>query len=236
LSMMLEPCQRCCWALRPCTSSSLSHKRGRSRGPSLRRVMLSRPSLLPYGPIRRPPGSARLPVWRLYALAAPRSQARGRGGPLQFPSPPSERSASLTAGGSSALHVQGLRAFRGLRPDTPDSAPPCPFRVGLTPRQTSRDAADRSVAPSMRLSTLGFGAGRFPPTPPACYQAPWRLPGRDLHPLAVTSLRATRSDQPTHLLPVARALSTRSILPIPAISGSRFGSLRRLDGGASADQ
>lgn len=123
----------------------------------------------------------------------PSRSARGRGGPLQFPPPPSERSTPLTAGGSSALRFQVLRAFHGLRPDTPGSAPPCPFRVGLTPRQVLRNVADRSVAPSKRLSTLGFNARRFPLTLPACYQAPWRLPGRDSHPLAVTSLRATRS-------------------------------------------
>ena len=37
------------------------------------------------------------------------------------------------------------------------------------------------LLPSKRLSTLGFDAGRFPPTPPACYPAPWRLPGPDFH-------------------------------------------------------
>ncbi len=36
--------------------------------------------------------------------------------------------------------------------------------------------------------TLGFDAGRFPPTPPACYRASWQLPGPDLHRLAGTSL------------------------------------------------
>jgi len=38
------------------------------------------------------------------------------------------------------------------------------------------------------LSTLGFDAERFPPTPPACYRASWQLPGRDLHRQATTSL------------------------------------------------
>src|SRR6266545_4770820 len=52
-----------------------------------------------YDPLRRPPGSMRLPARRLYAPAAPRPHARGRGGPLQFPPPPSERSASHYGGG-----------------------------------------------------------------------------------------------------------------------------------------
>ena len=38
------------------------------------------------------------------------------------------------------------------------------------------------------LSTLGFDAGRFPPTPPACYRASWQLPGPDLHRRATASL------------------------------------------------
>jgi hypothetical protein len=36
--------------------------------------------------------------------------------------------------------------------------------------------------------TLGFDAGRFPPTPPACYRASWQLPGPDSHRQATTSL------------------------------------------------
>jgi hypothetical protein len=40
----------------------------------------------------------------------------------------------------------------------------------------------------MWLSTLGFDAGRFPPTPPACYPAPWHLPGPDSHRPADASL------------------------------------------------
>ena len=141
-------------------------------------------------------------------------QTRGRVGPLQFPPPPSERSAPHTAGGSSALRLQALHAFHGLHRDTPGSAPPwSPHGVGITPRQASLDATDRSVAPPLSgLSTLGFDAGRYPPTPPACYQAPWRLPGRDSHPLAETSLRTPtiRSSSPPPSDPIARALWTRS--------------------------
>jgi len=39
--------------------------------------------------------------------------------------------------------------------------------------------------------TLGFDAGRFPPTPPACYRASWQLPGPDSHRQATTSLSTT---------------------------------------------
>ncbi len=42
--------------------------------------------------------------------------------------------------------------------------------------------------PHHGLLTLHFDAGRFPPTPAACYRAPWRLPGPDFHRLATTSL------------------------------------------------
>ncbi len=44
------------------------------------------------------------------------------------------------------------------------------------------------LLPPKGPSTLGFDAGRFPPTPPACYPAPWRLPGPDFHRLADASL------------------------------------------------
>ena len=43
--------------------------------------------------------------------------------------------------------------------------------------------------PPKGLLTLRFDAGRLPPTPAACYRAPWRLPGPDSHRLADTSLR-----------------------------------------------
>jgi len=110
-----------------------------------------------------------------------------------------------------------------------------PFRVGLTPRQTSRTAADRSVATSKRLPTLGFDVRRFPLPSPACYQAPWRLPGRDFHPLVVTSLRATRSCQAKPPPSVARALWTRSTPPIPPRSYSLRLPHQGLDEVATAD-
>jgi hypothetical protein len=45
--------------------------------------------------------------------------------------------------------------------------------------------------PLQGLLTLGFDAGRFPPTPPACYRASWQLPGPDSHRQATTSLSTT---------------------------------------------
>jgi hypothetical protein len=46
-----------------------------------------------------------------------------------------------------------------------------------------------TLLPLTGLSTLGFDAGRFPPTPPVCYRASWQLPGPDSHRQATTSLR-----------------------------------------------
>ena len=40
------------------------------------------------------------------------------------------------------------------------------------------------LLPPKGLSTLRFDAGRFPPTPAACYRASWQLPGPDFHRLA----------------------------------------------------
>jgi hypothetical protein len=42
--------------------------------------------------------------------------------------------------------------------------------------------------PPTGLVTLGFDPARFQTEPPACYRAPWRLPGPDSHRLATASL------------------------------------------------
>src|SRR6266508_652887 len=169
------------------------------------RVLLSRGLKRYYGRLRRPPGtpptSREQPVIGRDAPTASLRRPPGRGGPPQFPPPPSERSTPHTPGGSSGPHIQALHPFHGLHPDFPGSAPPCPpkGRV-LTTRQASLHAADRSVAPPEGLSTLGFDPARFPTEPPACYRASWQLPGRDSHPLATTSLcwiRSTHQPPPT---------------------------------------
>jgi hypothetical protein len=148
-----------------------------------------------YGHLRRPPGCLPLPSSSLVigrtAPTKPRSLP-GRGGPLQFPPPLSERSAPSTPGSPSRLRFQDLRRFHGLRPSAPGSAPPRPTHTGrrVTTRQASLHVTDRSVAhPHPGRSTLGFDPARFQTTPPACYRAPWRLPGPDSHRQATTSLR-----------------------------------------------
>jgi hypothetical protein len=67
----------------------------------------------------------------------------GRGGPPQFPPPPSERSAPRTPDSPSRLPFQDLHRFHGLHRDSRGSALSHP----LTTRQASLDATDRSVAP-----------------------------------------------------------------------------------------
>ena len=138
--------------------------------------------------------------------------ARGRGGLPQFPHRPSNRSAPSTPGGSSRLRFQALHRFPGLRPDFPGSAPPCPL-AGLASRggRIHFNVTDRPVAPPTGLLTLGFDAGRFPPTPPACYPAPWRLPGPDFHRLADASLRSDQVTRWHHLrIPGHTKLRTRT--------------------------
>lgn len=143
-----------------------------------------------YGPLRHPPGCRRLPgsspVIRLHLPRLPYSWA-GEGFPsscihrrtVPFPIP---RRVPRRCS-------QVLRAFRGLRRDTRNSAPASsPGGVSFTRRQDSRHAADRSFAPPGGLATLRFGAERFHSTPAACYRAPWRLPGPDFHRLADASL------------------------------------------------
>jgi hypothetical protein len=40
------------------------------------------------------------------------------------------------------------------------------------------------------LTVLGSSPARFQAEPPACYRAPWRLPGPDFHRQATTSFRS----------------------------------------------
>jgi hypothetical protein len=73
-------------------------------------------------------------------------------------------------------------------------------RLSLSPLTRARSRRGRlrltlrtaRSLPLEGLLTLRFDAGRFPPTPAACYRAPWRLPGPDSHRLATTSFRPSQ--------------------------------------------
>ena len=144
------------------------------------------------------PGSS--PVIGRRAPAVIRSPL-GRGGPLQFPPPLSERSEPLTPRSPSRLRFQALHRFLGLRPSTPGSALPAPH-----PSDGSSDDAaaslhvtDRSVAhPHTGVLDAGLRPARFQTKPPACYRASWQLPGPDFHRQATTSLRDQSST--THMI------------------------------------
>src|SRR5215211_7203125 len=106
-----------------------------------------------YGRLRRPPGSPPLPgstpVIGRNTPTAPSRRLPGRGGPPQFPPPPSERSAPSTPRSSSGLRS---RLFTPSVAFAVRDAAGSPFlpprRTGtLTARQASLDATDRSVAP-----------------------------------------------------------------------------------------
>ena len=59
-----------------------------------------------------------------------------------------------------------------------------PFGLESRGRKVRLMLRTGQLLPPLRLLTLRFDAGRFPPTPVVCYPAPWRLPGPDLHRLA----------------------------------------------------
>src|SRR5918994_6320150 len=128
------------------------------------RVLLSRRLKRYYGRLRLPPGTqttSRLSTGYRTRRSdnTPSTGPPGRGGPPQFPPPPSERSEPSYAGRFLGAAIQDLHPFHGLRRDERGSAPPLPHpkRAGvLTTRQTSLNASDRSVAPPTGLLTLRF--------------------------------------------------------------------------------
>jgi hypothetical protein len=74
-----------------------------------------------------------------------------------------------------------------------------------------------SRSPFKGLLTLGIDPARFQAEPPACYRAPWRLPGRDFHPLPTTSLC---SDQVTRST-TSKTLGTLPRCGVISVGGSR---------------
>jgi hypothetical protein len=60
----------------------------------------------------------------------------------------------------------------------------------LTARRLRFMLRTAQLLPLEGLLTLGFDPARFQAAPPACYRAPWRLPGSDFHQLATASLQS----------------------------------------------
>ena len=154
------------------------------------RVVLSQALKRYYDPIRHPSGPVRLPGGTVIRTGCSRSAATGAGEGF-----PSSRTHPLTIPLSlprrvpRRLHLQVLGAFHGLRRDFSGSAPSCPL-AGLASRGCKIRVMLRAgqSLPPKGLSTLRFDAGRFPPTPAACYWASWQLPRPDSHRLASTGL------------------------------------------------
>ncbi len=208
--------------MRPCTDLSLNDTRERSRGPSHHRRLCcpAAPAVL-----RPPPTPSRLDATsRLTVIRTGCSQAASPGAEEGLP--------------SSRHHLPHVpRPLRREVPRrcTPGSSrlpwpSPCysglgssllPFGLGFRRGRLRLMLRTARLLPPTWLLTLRFDAGRFPPTPPACYRASWQLPGRDLHPLAVTSLRAhsitSRASPPPGR--IKRALWARSTRPTRAGSG-----------------
>ena len=155
----------------------------------------------PAQPVLRPPPTPTRPggpLPEVIGYRTPRSGSKtrrppGRGGPPQFPPPPSIRSAPHTPGSPSRLRF--YTASMAFTLISEGSALPAPPEDG-----TSNDAAGFAScygphrrSPLTGLSTLGSGPARFQAKPPACYRASWQLPGPDSHRQATTSLRTRRS-------------------------------------------
>jgi hypothetical protein len=174
----------------------------RSSGPSLTAgsVVSSVQAVL------RPPPTPTRPVFPLPVVTGYRAplsggtntagRRAGEGLPSSrrhLPTVPSPLRREVLRGCNKALHP-----VHGLRPIGPGSAPPLPARRRHFSRRGRLRLTLRTgqVAPPQKgVSTLGFDPAHFQTEPPACYRASWRLPGRDSHPLATTSLCSIRSSQ-----------------------------------------
>jgi hypothetical protein len=94
---------------------------------------------------------------RVGGASLPRTAIRrspGRGGPPQFPPPPSEGSAPHTPRSPSRLHLQGLHRFHGLRPGFAGSALPAPTAEGWTYNDAAGFAS--CYGPLSRFPCKGF--------------------------------------------------------------------------------
>src|SRR5918994_5872692 len=107
------------------------------------RVLLSRRLKRYYGRLRLPPGTqttSRLSTGYRTRRSdnTPSTGPPGRGGPPQFPPPPSERSEPSYAGRFLGAAIQDLHPFHGLRRDSRGSAPPLPHPRGRASQRRGR--------------------------------------------------------------------------------------------------
>src|SRR5215216_4200147 len=214
----LGSCRGCCWALRPCTDLSLNAKHERSRGPSHhRRLCCPAGSSGTTTPSDALPARCDFPLEQLYAPAPPRPQARGRGGPPQFPPPPSARSAPLTPGGSSTVHARLFPSSMAFALLLRARLLLGPFRVGLTTRQASLHAADRTVAPPTGALDAALRRRAFPPNAGSLLPGLLAATRTGLAPAGGDELAdTTRSRHEPHLLPDESRMPSGHAVGTPA--------------------
>ena len=138
----------------------------RSSGPSLTGGYAVRPAQA----VLRPPPTPTRPAIHFPGspvIRTPRSgdkirRSPGRGGPPQFPSPPSMRSAPHTPGSSSRLRLQALHRFHGLRPDFREAR----HSLARPEGRLSNDAAGFASCCGPHLRSPQRGFRRWAPTWP----------------------------------------------------------------------
>ncbi len=117
-------------------------------------------------------------------------QAAGPGRASPVPAATIDTFRAPYAGESLTAALPGSTPLPWPSPRSKGLGTPCspPSRAGLiTTSQASRHATDRILAPPIGPLTLGSDPARFQAKPPACYRAPWQLPGPDFHRQATTS-------------------------------------------------
>lgn len=130
------------------------------------RVVLSRPSAV-LDPIRRPPGSVRLPVVNGYThrLLPAVYLAAGAGEGLPSSCPHLRPSRFPYPGGFLSTCASRLfGAFRGLRRESSGSAPSCPLRASITGLQNSLYAAGWTIASPKGAFDAALRPWAFPPS------------------------------------------------------------------------
>ena len=116
--------------------SSLQRRASMKQGPFARGGLCCPARRHYYDPLRLPLGCRPLPGVTGYRTGTlPSPQDRGRGGPLQFPRQPSDRSTSPTPEGSSAPAPGSLVPSMAFAKSTQARLPPCPAHGGKPSRR-----------------------------------------------------------------------------------------------------